>query len=75
MFSFSRRPHAAPATAGPCFHCGLPLPDTPRDWVAFDDRDWPVCCPACAAVAQFVLASGYGDYYRERLRLGASIDA
>jgi Cu2+-exporting ATPase len=71
---FARR-HPATAAPAPCFHCGLPLPAVVRDRVAFDGAAQPVCCAACAAVAQAVIAAGYGDYYSARMRLAAGADA
>ena len=69
-------PHSEPAAApAPCFHCGLPLPARVRERVAFDGITRPVCCAACAAVAQTVIAAGYGDYYRERMRRAAATTA
>ena len=78
MFQFRFRPsqrHAATAAPAPCFQCGLPLPAVARDRVEFDGATHAVCCAACAAVAQAVIAVGYGDYYRERMRLAAAADA
>ena len=69
-FRFRRRP-VAQAAPGPCFHCGLPLPVPVADWVAFDGTRRPVCCAACAAVAQMVIGAGQGAYYREKWHLGA----
>ena len=71
---FSQRP-AARAAPAPCFHCGLPLPVVVRDRIEFDGAARAVCCAACAAVAQAVIAAGYGDYYSERMRLVAVADA
>ena len=59
-------------SAANCFHCGLPLPAGARDRVLFEGRAHRVCCAACAALAETVIANGYGDYYRERDRLAAT---
>ncbi len=34
----------------------------------YEGRPRPVCCPACAASAELVIAHGFSDYYRERAR-------
>ncbi len=70
MLSFHfRRREPAPAATGPCFHCGLPLPAPVSDWVEFDGLSRPVCCGACAAVAQMVIGAGQGAYYRDKWQL------
>ncbi len=66
---------SATAAPAPCFHCGLPLPAKVCDRVEFDGVARSVCCAACAAVAQAVIAAGYGDYYTERLRLAEDTNA
>ena len=63
---------AAPGRAANCFHCGLPMPADAPDRVLFEGHAHRVCCTACAALAETVIANGYGDYYRERDRLAAS---
>ena len=82
MFQFLFRPSPRPAASAvataspvPCFHCGLPLPAKVRDRVEFDGAMRAVCCAACAAVAQAVIAAGYGDHYSERLRLAEDTKA
>lgn len=55
--------------SGPCFHCGLSLPNPVLDWVQFDSVRRPVCCGACAAVAQMVIGAGQGAHYREKWQL------
>lgn len=66
-------PGPAPAPAAACFHCGLPLPPGAPDQVMFEGAAHPVCCAACAAVAETVICNGYGGYYRERDRLAAPV--
>jgi len=56
-----------------CFHCGLPA-DGHCARVLIDGRDEPMCCPGCAAVAQAIMDSGLGDYYRTRSEFGATGD-
>lgn len=60
---------APPAPA--CFHCGLPLPAEVRDFVEYEGARRAVCCAACAAVAELIIANGLDDYYRERDALEA----
>jgi len=63
---------AVPAALA-CFHCGLPVPPEVRRSVQIDGVDQPMCCPGCAAVAATIVASGLGDYYRQRT--GYSVNA
>jgi len=49
-----------------CFHCGEPLPETPRLVVAVDGREQRVCCLGCRAAAELIRDVGLGDYYRFR---------
>jgi Cu2+-exporting ATPase len=55
-----------------CFHCGLPLPADGRWSAVVDGSARPMCCPGCAAVADAIVASGFGDYYRERSAFAAN---
>ncbi len=57
-----------------CFHCGQPLPAPPLPTVHWDGADRPVCCPGCAAVADLIIGSGQGDYYRFRTGTAARVD-
>ena len=55
-----------------CFHCGLPVPDTPGagPWsVELDGASRPLCCAGCEAVARAIVAAGAADYYRLRTEL------
>ena len=46
-----------------CFHCGQPC----RQWFPFKTATpSAACCAGCQAVAQTILDSGLGDYYRHR---------
>ncbi len=48
-----------------CFHCGLDAPD--ETLVArVQDRDEPVCCLGCKAVAELIDGSGLASYYALR---------
>ncbi len=62
---------AVPALA--CYHCGLAAASGCAS-VVIDGRAQPMCCPGCAAVAQAILDSGLGDYYRTRTEFGATAD-
>ncbi|MDB5906386.1 MAG: heavy metal translocating P-type ATPase, partial [Massilia sp.] len=61
---------ALPAFAA-CFHCGLPVPAAGRWSLVIDDVRQPMCCPGCEAVASSIVASGFGDYYRNRTAFAA----
>ena len=49
------------------------MPADVDERVSFDGQPHAVCCSACAAVMELVIANGYGDYYRERERLAAAV--
>jgi Cu2+-exporting ATPase len=49
-----------------CFHCGQPVPAGAAWHARIDGFDRPMCCPGCAAVAESIVGSGYGDYYSTR---------
>ncbi len=49
-----------------CFHCGQPVPAGAGWRARIDGADRPMCCPGCAAVAESIVDSGCGDYYRTR---------
>lgn len=68
----ARVPLKLATPAQTCFHCGLPVPAEVDERVSFDGQPHAVCCSACAAVMELVIANGYGDYYRERERLAAT---
>lgn len=78
MFGFDRFRSAGQSDRGcepvPCFHCGLPMAPTLPDFVMFDGLARSVCCPACAAAAELVIAHGFSDYYHERARQGARLN-
>jgi Cu2+-exporting ATPase len=56
-----------PETGG-CFHCGLELPAEPLP-VSVEGVSHPTCCRGCQAVAQTIVDSGLGTYYRTRSAL------
>jgi Cu2+-exporting ATPase len=66
----SRRPWRASRTAKPaqaaCIHCGLPAGGAPDLSVRLDGASHPVCCRACQAIADALIACGQSAYYRER---------
>ena len=62
----ARAPLQPAAPAQTCFQCGLPVPADVDERVSFDGQPHALCCSACAAGMELVIANGYGDYYRER---------
>jgi P-type Cu2+ transporter len=48
-----------------CFHCGLPLNGSELT-VEIDQKQQPMCCGGCKAVADAIIKSGNEDYYRFR---------
>jgi len=53
-----------------CFHCGEPLRGSTLT-ARVEERDEPVCCSGCQAVAELIAGTGLGDFYR--YRDGASV--
>ena len=49
-----------------CYHCGEPLPSGPPILARIGDRDYPMCCVGCKAVAEFIDASGLDAFYQYR---------
>lgn len=49
-----------------CYHCGLPVAAASKWSVLIDGQAHAVCCPACQAVAETIVAGGFTDYYRFR---------
>lgn len=49
-----------------CFHCGEPIPAGLTVKAQLGDREEPVCCHGCKAVAEFISGAGLSDYYRFR---------
>jgi Cu2+-exporting ATPase len=54
-----------------CFHCGLPVPASSNWHSLVDGTPRAMCCPGCAAVADTIIANGFGDYYSSRTAFGA----
>jgi Cu2+-exporting ATPase len=48
-----------------CFHCGEPLRGSTLI-ARVEQRDEPVCCSGCQAVAELIAGTGLGDFYRYR---------
>jgi Cu2+-exporting ATPase len=66
---------AQPVTSAThCFHCNEPLLGSTLT-VRVDERNEPVCCQGCRAVAELIAATGLGDYYRFREVAGARPDS
>jgi len=55
-----------------CFHCGLPNPPGSSYTTVIDGAARRMCCPGCVAVAELIVQSGLGDYYRYRAEPGAN---
>jgi Cu2+-exporting ATPase len=49
-----------------CFHCGLPVPESPEISVEYEGEKKPMCCYGCQAVAQAIIDSGMDDFYKFR---------
>ncbi|MDB5824913.1 MAG: cadA [Herminiimonas sp.] len=63
---------AAKNAAAICFHCGLPVPAGTHWQVAIESVAREMCCPGCAAIAESIVESGLGDYYRTRVGFSAT---
>ncbi|HSB95341.1 MAG TPA: heavy metal translocating P-type ATPase metal-binding domain-containing protein [Spongiibacteraceae bacterium] len=57
-------------SALPCYHCGLPVADETHYRIVVDNVAQPLCCPGCQAVAETIIGSGLGNYYRYRENTG-----
>jgi Cu2+-exporting ATPase len=49
-----------------CYHCGEAIAAGSRVFARIAERDQPVCCPGCKAVAELIHGSGLGAYYAFR---------
>ena len=59
--------HSPKTAAQPvCFHCGLPVPSGVDLSVTINNRDEPMCCHGCQAVASAIIEAGHADFYRHR---------
>ncbi|MBV8046328.1 MAG: cadmium-translocating P-type ATPase [Paludibacterium sp.] len=58
-----------------CFHCGLPVPPDTHFIIREAEREHAACCAGCQAVAQTILDTGLGDYYRHREASGQPAEA
>ena len=57
----------ATTTAAPaCYHCGLPVLCGARYTLTIAGENHSLCCPACKAVAETIVAGGFANYYRYR---------
>jgi len=57
---------AATITAPACYHCGLPVLCGERYTLTIAGENHSLCCPACKAVAETIVAGGFANYYRYR---------
>lgn len=49
-----------------CFHCGLPVPNGSSYYVVIDNKQQPMCCTGCKAVAEAIVENGLTDFYKHR---------
>lgn len=49
-----------------CFHCGLEVPENVRFPIRFENEEHETCCAGCQAVAQSIIDTGLGSYYKQR---------
>ncbi len=52
-----------------CYHCSEPIPEDLELIVVLDNQPRKMCCYGCQAVAEQIISSGLGDYYRHRTEL------
>lgn len=64
---------SAAAQAACCFHCNEPLLGSVLT-ARISERNEPVCCHGCRAVAELIAGAGLADYYRFREVAGARPD-
>ena len=50
----------------PCYHCGLPVPETADFAVTINGERQPMCCPGCQAVATAIVDGGLERFYQYR---------
>ena len=65
--------HMRAVAADRCFHCGELLAGSSLT-ARIADRDEPVCCGGCLAVAELIAGAGLIDYYRLRETAGTRPD-
>lgn len=63
VFKIATLMSSAPSS---CFHCGLPVPETVDLPIEFEKNHYPTCCAGCQAVAQGIIDTGLGNYYKNR---------
>ena len=49
-----------------CFHCGQAIPSGTHFSALINDKEQPMCCPGCKAVAETIVSSGLTHYYKHR---------
>lgn len=65
----SHQASTAEAAIDYCYHCGSLVPAGAPWSIVLDERDHPLCCPGCEAVAHAIVDGGLGSYYRFRTEL------
>ncbi len=66
--AFVEAPEAA------CFHCGLAIRERSRFTIRYRDRDEPLCCAGCEAVARTIITGGFDAYYAHRSAAATRVD-
>lgn len=64
--SLNLNQHEQTKNATQCFHCQLPIPESFELTACIDNRQQPMCCYGCKAVADAIVASGHEHFYRVR---------
>ena len=62
-------------TTSHCFHCNESIPVGFDSTIQFDEQTRHFCCVGCKAVAESIIQSGLGDYYRFRTEPANRINA
>ncbi len=57
-----------------CFHCGLPIVNTPPPFLIVFGEKQEFCCHGCKAVCEAIVSSGNADYYKHREGNAASLN-
>ena len=62
-------------TTSRCFHCNELIPAGFNFTLQFDEQTRQFCCLGCKAVAESIIQSGLGDYYRFRTEPASRVNA
>lgn len=58
-----------------CFHCSLPIINTPPPFFIVFEKKEVFCCHGCQAVCEAIVTSGNTDYYKLRSTNGNTFEA